>query len=121
MPAFRMRPWPRSQPTWSGYTAVEQFVLEPPHEQEQLTDPAELMSGSLSAAQITMIDRRRTPGWGGQLQKYVVSVQARDGEDTVGRVLAVLEPHGSSPRSPWQPDSTTSEDAQSWVLEDPPE
>jgi hypothetical protein len=53
------------------------------------------MRGSLSAAQITMIDRRRAPGWDGQLQKYLVSVEARDGEDAVRRVLAVLEPHGS--------------------------
>jgi hypothetical protein len=53
------------------------------------------MRGSLSAAQITMIDRRRAPGWDGQLQKYLVSVEARDGEDAVGRVLAVLGPHGS--------------------------
>jgi acetolactate synthase regulatory subunit len=42
-----------------------------------------------------MIDRRRAPGWDGQLQKYLVSVEARDGEDAVGRVLAVLEPRGS--------------------------
>jgi hypothetical protein len=53
------------------------------------------MRGSLSAAQVTMIDRRRAPGWDGQLQKYLVSVEARDGKDAVGRVLAVLEPHGS--------------------------
>ena len=53
------------------------------------------MRGSLSAAQITMIDRRRAPGWDGQLQEYLVSVEARDGEDAVGRVLAVLEPQGS--------------------------
>ena len=54
-----------------------------------------LLRGSLSAAQITIIDRRRAPGWDGQLQEYVVSIEARDGEDAVGRVLAVLEPHGS--------------------------
>ena len=42
-----------------------------------------------------MIDRRRAPGWDGQLQKYLVSVEARDGEDAVRRVLAVLDPHGS--------------------------
>ncbi len=46
-------------------------------------------------AQITMIDRRRALGWDGQLQEYLVSVEARDGEDAVARVLAVLEPHGS--------------------------
>jgi acetolactate synthase regulatory subunit len=42
-----------------------------------------------------MIDRRRARGWHGQLQEYLVSVEARDGEDAVARVLAVLEPHGS--------------------------
>jgi hypothetical protein len=42
-----------------------------------------------------MIDRRRAPGWDGQLQEYLVSVKARDGDDAVARVLAVLEPHGS--------------------------
>src|SRR4051812_12571958 len=54
-----------------------------------------LIRGSLSAAQITMIDRRRALGWDGQLQEYLVSVEARDGGDAVARVLAVLEPHGS--------------------------
>ena len=54
-----------------------------------------LIRGSLSVAQITMIDRRRALGWDGQLQEYLVSVEARDGEDAVARVLAVLEPHGS--------------------------
>ena len=42
-----------------------------------------------------MIDRRRAPGWDGQLQEYLVSVEARDGEDALGRVLAVLAPLGS--------------------------
>jgi hypothetical protein len=54
-----------------------------------------LMRGSLSVAQITMIDRRRAPGWDGQLQEYLVSVESRDGEDAVGRVLAALESHAS--------------------------
>jgi hypothetical protein len=51
--------------------------------------------GALSAAQITMIDRRRATGWNGQIQEYLVSVDARDGEDAVARVLAVLSRHGS--------------------------
>src|SRR4051812_39165568 len=54
-----------------------------------------LMRGSLSVAQITMIDRRPVPSWKGQIQEYLVSVEARDGEDAVGRVLAALERHGS--------------------------
>ena len=51
--------------------------------------------GSLSAAQITMIDRRRAAGWDGQLQEYLVSVVARDDGNAVARVLAALEAHGS--------------------------
>lgn len=54
-----------------------------------------LIRGSLSVAEITMIDRRRAPGWNGQLQQYLVSVRAWDGEDAVARVLAVLGRHGS--------------------------
>ena len=45
--------------------------------------------------QITMIDQRRAAGWDGQMQKYLVSVDARDDEDAVARVLAVLGAHGS--------------------------
>ena len=53
--------------------------------------------GSLSAAEITMIERRREPAWDGQIQQYLVSVGARDGEDAVAvaRVLAALKSHGS--------------------------
>jgi hypothetical protein len=51
--------------------------------------------GALSAAQITMSDRRRAAGWDGQLQEYLVSVQARDEEEAVARVRAVLGAHGS--------------------------
>jgi hypothetical protein len=54
-----------------------------------------MLRGSLSVAQITMVDRRRAPGWNGQIQEYLVSVEARDGRDAVARVLAVLETHGS--------------------------
>jgi len=42
-----------------------------------------------------MIERRRAPAWDGQIQQYLVSVDARSGEDAVARVLAALEPHGS--------------------------
>jgi hypothetical protein len=51
--------------------------------------------GSLSASQITLIDRRSAAGWVGQVQEYLVSVYARDGKDAVARVVAVLESHGS--------------------------
>ena len=50
---------------------------------------------SLSAAQITMIDRRRAVGWDGQIQAYIVSVDARDDEDAVRRVRVVLGGKGS--------------------------
>jgi hypothetical protein len=53
------------------------------------------MRGALSAARITTIDRRRTAGWNGQIQEYLVSLDARDGEDAVARVLAVLSADGS--------------------------
>jgi hypothetical protein len=51
--------------------------------------------GSLSVAQITTIARRWVPEWHGQIQEYLVSVEATDDEDAVARVLAVLERHGS--------------------------
>ena len=51
--------------------------------------------GSLSVANITMIDRRRTTGWGGQVLDYLVSVNARDDEDAAARVRAALHVHGS--------------------------
>ena len=54
-----------------------------------------LARGSLSAAEITMVDRRRAVGWDGQIQEYVVSVDACDGQDAVARVLAALKTHGS--------------------------
>jgi hypothetical protein len=50
---------------------------------------------SLSAAEITMIERRRGPAWDGQIQQYLVSVAARDGEDALARVMAALESHAS--------------------------
>ena len=42
-----------------------------------------------------MIERRREPAWDGQIQQYLVSVEARDGEDAVARVLAALKSLGS--------------------------
>jgi len=42
-----------------------------------------------------MIDRRPVPSWNGQIQEYLVSVEAHDGEDAVGRVRAALDGHGS--------------------------
>jgi hypothetical protein len=51
--------------------------------------------GSLSAANITVVDRRRSTGWDGQLFEYLVSVDARDDDDAMARVRAALEAHGS--------------------------
>ena len=52
--------------------------------------------GSLSAANATVVDRRRSTGWDGQLFEYLVSIDARDdGDDAVARVRAALEAHGS--------------------------
>jgi hypothetical protein len=51
--------------------------------------------GSLSVANITIIDRRRSAGWDGQLLDYLVSVNARDDEDAAARVRAALDGHGS--------------------------
>ena len=52
-------------------------------------------TGSLSVANITMIDRRRSAGWDGQVLDYLVSVNARDDEDAAARVRTALEAHGS--------------------------
>jgi hypothetical protein len=51
--------------------------------------------GSLSVANITMIDRRRSAGWDGQVLDYLVSVNARDDEEAAARVRGALEAHGS--------------------------
>jgi hypothetical protein len=51
--------------------------------------------GSLSAANITVVERRRSTGWDGQLLEYLVSLDARDDGDAVARVRGALEAHGS--------------------------
>jgi hypothetical protein len=51
--------------------------------------------GSLSAAGITVIERHSAAGWNGQVQEYLVSVEARDRDDAVSRVAAVLAARGS--------------------------
>jgi hypothetical protein len=51
--------------------------------------------GSLSVANITMIDRRRSAGCDGQVLDYLVSVDARDDDDAAARVRTALEAHGS--------------------------
>jgi hypothetical protein len=51
--------------------------------------------GSLSAANITVVERRRPTAWDGQLLEYLVSIDARDDADAMARVRAALEAHGS--------------------------
>jgi hypothetical protein len=51
--------------------------------------------GALSAAEVTVIERRQAAGWGGQVQDYLVSVDARDAEDAVSRLRAALDGAGS--------------------------
>jgi hypothetical protein len=49
---------------------------------------------ALAAAKITIIDRHRAAGWGGQVQVYLVSLGARDSKDAITRIRAVLEAGG---------------------------
>jgi hypothetical protein len=48
---------------------------------------------ALSAAAVSIIERRQRDDWGGQLQDFVASVEARDDGDAVRRVAAALERH----------------------------
>jgi hypothetical protein len=59
--------------------------------------------GSLSARNITVVERRRSRGWDGQLLEYLVSIDARDNGDAVARVRAALEAHGSFSRLAQEP------------------
>jgi hypothetical protein len=49
---------------------------------------------ALSIAGISLLDRDVLEGWGGQIVEYVVSVQARDGDDAVARVRNVVSRDG---------------------------
>lgn len=51
--------------------------------------------GALSAAGITVVKRSRSTAWGEQLQHYLVTVDARNGEDAVRRVRTAVEKRGS--------------------------
>jgi hypothetical protein len=51
--------------------------------------------GSLSAAGISVMERHASTSWGEQRQDYLVAVDARDGDDAVGRVRAAISPHGA--------------------------
>jgi hypothetical protein len=50
--------------------------------------------GALSAAAITLVERRPAETWGNQIQEYVVLVGARDRDDAVSRVRTVIEGDG---------------------------
>ena len=50
--------------------------------------------GALSAAAITLVERRPAETWGNQIQEYVVLVGARDRDDAVARVRKVIEGDG---------------------------
>ena len=51
--------------------------------------------GALSAASITLVERRPAPSWGNQLQEYLVLLDARTDDDAVARVRRVIDEHGS--------------------------
>jgi hypothetical protein len=50
--------------------------------------------GALSAAGITVVERRPSTTWGEQLQHYLVTVDARNSEDAVRKVRAAVQRHG---------------------------
>jgi hypothetical protein len=50
---------------------------------------------ALAAARITVLERHQASGWGGQIQEYLVSLDARDPEEAVARIRAVLDGGGS--------------------------
>jgi hypothetical protein len=50
--------------------------------------------GALLAAGISVMERRPAADWGGQLQEYLVTVDARDSDDAIARVRAVVARHG---------------------------
>jgi hypothetical protein len=50
---------------------------------------------ALSAAAVSVIERKQRKDWGGQLQEFVTSIEARDESDAVHRVAAALEGLGS--------------------------
>jgi hypothetical protein len=68
----------------------------PSSHQVHLEGPAftRQMRGALSAAGITVIERHRSTAWGEQRQHYLVTVDARNSEDAVGRVRAAVERYG---------------------------
>jgi hypothetical protein len=51
--------------------------------------------GALSASGASVVERHPCAEWGPQLQKYVVSIHARDGADAIRRIEMALENQGS--------------------------
>jgi hypothetical protein len=50
---------------------------------------------ALAAARITVLERRQASGWGGQLQEYIVALDAPDQEAAIARIRAALDGGGS--------------------------
>ena len=50
---------------------------------------------ALAAARITVLERNQASGWGGQIQEYLVSLDARNPDEAVARIRAVLDGGGS--------------------------
>ena len=56
----------------------------------------------LSRSGISLLDRRPLPAWNGQVIEYVVILAARDAEDAIARVRAVVSVDG--PYTAFAPD-----------------
>jgi hypothetical protein len=51
--------------------------------------------GALSASGASVIERQPSAEWGPQLQRYLVSVEARDGADAIRRIEMALQNEGT--------------------------
>ena len=51
--------------------------------------------GALSASGASVIERHPSAEWGPQLQRYLVSVEARDGADAIRRIEMTLQNEGT--------------------------
>jgi hypothetical protein len=51
--------------------------------------------GALSASGASVIERHPSAEWGPQLQRYLVSVEARDGADAIRRIEVALQNEGT--------------------------
>jgi len=51
--------------------------------------------GALSAAGISVLERRPSTDWGPQQQEFLVALEARDAADAIRRVELALQGHGN--------------------------